>query len=69
MRALAAGAATARELARLRIPLGASLGDTCITDRLVGTDPDALRRAARGTLPGPRSESRLPELWDGKAAR
>ena len=41
----------------------------CGTNRLVGTDPDAMLRAARQVLHGPRPESRLPELWDGKAAR
>ena len=39
------------------------------TNRLVGTDPDRMLRAAREALHGPRPETRLPELWDGKAAR
>jgi len=42
---------------------------TCGTNRLVGTDPDAMLRAAREALHGPRPEFRSPELWDGKAAR
>ncbi len=41
---------------------------SCGTNRLVGTDPDAMLRAARESLHGPRPELRLPELWDGKAA-
>jgi UDP-N-acetylglucosamine 2-epimerase (non-hydrolysing) len=41
----------------------------CGTNRLVGTSPDAILRAARQVLHGPRLESRLPELWDGNAAR
>lgn len=40
----------------------------CGTNRLVGTDPDAMLRAAREALHGPWPEARLPELWDGKAA-
>ena len=39
------------------------------TNRLVGTDPDAMLRAAREALHGPRPESRLPALWDGNAAQ
>ena len=42
---------------------------SCGTNRLVGTDPDAILRAAREALHGPRPETRLPELWDGKAAQ
>jgi len=41
----------------------------CGTNRLVGTDPNALLRAAREALHGPRPETRLPALWDGNAAR
>ena len=41
----------------------------CGTNRLVGTGPDRMLRAAREALHGPRPESRLPELWDGKAAQ
>lgn len=39
------------------------------TNRLVGTDPANLLRAARAVLHGDRPPSRLPELWDGKAAQ
>jgi UDP-N-acetylglucosamine 2-epimerase (non-hydrolysing) len=39
------------------------------TNRLVGTDPEAMLRAARETLRGPRRAFKLPELWDGNAAR
>ena len=42
---------------------------TCGTNRLVGTSPDAMLRAAREALEGPRPETSLPELWDGKAAQ
>ena len=42
---------------------------SCGTNRLVGTDPNAMLRAAREALHEPRPESRLPELWDGKAAQ
>lgn len=38
------------------------------TNRLVGTDPQAMLAAAREALRGPRSQGRLPELWDGNAA-
>ena len=41
----------------------------CGTNRLVGTDPDVMLRAAREALHGPRPESKLPALWDGNAAR
>ena len=42
---------------------------TCGTNRVVGTDPDAMLRAAREALHGPRPVGRLPALWDGNAAR
>lgn len=38
------------------------------TNRLVGSDPLALLRAARDALNGMRGRYRLPELWDGRAA-
>jgi UDP-N-acetylglucosamine 2-epimerase (non-hydrolysing) len=38
------------------------------TNRLVGTDPKDLLRAARQVLRGPRRVGRLPALWDGRAA-
>ncbi len=40
----------------------------CGTNRLVGTDPLAMLSAAREILGGHRPASRLPELWDGRAA-
>jgi len=42
---------------------------TCGTNRLVGTDPEVLLRAARQALHDPRPERRVPALWDGGAAR
>ncbi|MBI3895517.1 MAG: UDP-N-acetylglucosamine 2-epimerase (non-hydrolyzing) [Acidobacteria bacterium] len=39
------------------------------TNRLVGSDPAHLLRSVRTVLQGDRSPSRLPELWDGKAAQ
>ncbi|MCK6530329.1 UDP-N-acetylglucosamine 2-epimerase (non-hydrolyzing) [Myxococcota bacterium] len=39
------------------------------TARLVGTDPAALPRAVAETLSRPRPGPRLPERWDGRAAR
>jgi UDP-N-acetylglucosamine 2-epimerase (non-hydrolysing) len=38
------------------------------TNRLVGTDPDAVLRAAREALAAPRPAPRVPPLWDGRAA-
>jgi UDP-N-acetylglucosamine 2-epimerase (non-hydrolysing) len=38
------------------------------TNCLVGTDPDAMLRAAGQALCGPRLAGRSPALWDGKAA-
>jgi len=40
----------------------------CGTNRLVGSDPEAMLRAAREVLAGWRPSGRLPELWDGQAA-
>ena len=37
------------------------------TNRLVGTNPDAIRRATLDALSGPRPEARRPPLWDGRA--
>ena len=42
---------------------------SCGTNRLVGTDPAVMLRAAREALHGPPSEYSLPKLWDGNAAR
>jgi UDP-N-acetylglucosamine 2-epimerase (non-hydrolysing) len=38
------------------------------TNRLVGSDPGAMLRAARQILNGDRPAGRRPELWDGNAA-
>jgi UDP-N-acetylglucosamine 2-epimerase (non-hydrolysing) len=38
------------------------------TNRLAGRDPDAILRATREALESRWDPSRLPELWDGKAA-
>jgi UDP-N-acetylglucosamine 2-epimerase (non-hydrolysing) len=42
---------------------------TCGTNRLIGTNPEAMLRAVRQVLRGPRRTGRLPALWDGKAAQ
>jgi UDP-N-acetylglucosamine 2-epimerase (non-hydrolysing) len=39
------------------------------TNRLIGTDPDAMLRFAKQVLREPPRNGRLPELWDGKAAK
>jgi UDP-N-acetylglucosamine 2-epimerase (non-hydrolysing) len=39
------------------------------TNRLVGSDPDRLRREARAILDGGGPAGGLPPLWDGQAAR
>lgn len=39
------------------------------TNRLVGSNPEALLRATRQVLRGPRRVGRLPALWDGRAAQ
>jgi UDP-N-acetylglucosamine 2-epimerase (non-hydrolysing) len=38
------------------------------TNILVGSDPEAVRRAARKILDGETKSGRVPELWDGSAA-
>lgn len=38
------------------------------TNQLVGSDPEALRRAARRVLDGEAKAGRVPALWDGRAA-
>jgi UDP-N-acetylglucosamine 2-epimerase (non-hydrolysing) len=38
------------------------------TNRVIGTDPEAIKREAMAALDGPKPEPRAPELWDGKAA-
>ena len=38
------------------------------TNRIVGNDPEAIRREARAALDGARSAGKAPELWDGHAA-
>jgi len=40
----------------------------CGTNRLIGTDPQAMLAAARQIATGYKSSGRLPELWDGHAA-
>jgi UDP-N-acetylglucosamine 2-epimerase (non-hydrolysing) len=39
------------------------------TNRLIGTNPEAMLRAARQVLRGPPRESQSPALWDGQAAQ
>jgi UDP-N-acetylglucosamine 2-epimerase (non-hydrolysing) len=39
------------------------------TNRLVGNDPEAIKREALDALERPISSARLPELWDGQTAR
>ncbi|HJT30482.1 MAG TPA: UDP-N-acetylglucosamine 2-epimerase (non-hydrolyzing) [Pirellulales bacterium] len=39
------------------------------TNRLVGMDPERIVDAALGVLHSPPSTGRVPELWDGQAAR
>jgi UDP-N-acetylglucosamine 2-epimerase (non-hydrolysing) len=38
------------------------------TNVLVGSDPDAVRRAAREILDGEQKPGRVPSLWDGRSA-
>jgi UDP-N-acetylglucosamine 2-epimerase (non-hydrolysing) len=38
------------------------------TNRIVGNDPEVIKREALAALDRPRSEARVPELWDGHAA-
>lgn len=38
------------------------------TNRLIGTNPEAILQAARGVLAEPMPSGRVPALWDGKAA-
>jgi UDP-N-acetylglucosamine 2-epimerase (non-hydrolysing) len=40
----------------------------CGTNKLVGVDPACILRAANAALEEPPGRSRIPELWDGKAA-
>ena len=42
---------------------------TCGTNRLVGTNPQKIVRAARMSLKKKTNSSRTPPLWDGKAAQ
>lgn len=39
------------------------------TNRLVGNDPETIKREATQALDYPRLAARVPELWDGHAAR
>jgi UDP-N-acetylglucosamine 2-epimerase (non-hydrolysing) len=39
------------------------------TNRVVGNDPDVIRREALAALEGQNRTGRVPELWDGHAAR
>ncbi len=39
------------------------------TNRLVGRDPETIRNEAFKILDGPAPEGRVPDLWDGSAAR
>lgn len=41
---------------------------TCGTNRIVGTDPDAIYQSWRDVVEGKWPRGELPELWDGKAA-
>jgi UDP-N-acetylglucosamine 2-epimerase (non-hydrolysing) len=38
------------------------------TNRIVGSDPDAILSEARKILSGEAPRGRVPELWDGRAA-
>ena len=38
------------------------------TNRLVGGDPEVIKREALAALDGRRTTGRVPEFWDGKAA-
>jgi len=38
------------------------------TNRIVGTDPEAIRAELRKVLDGPRQDARIPPMWDGGAA-
>jgi UDP-N-acetylglucosamine 2-epimerase (non-hydrolysing) len=38
------------------------------TNRIVGSDPDAIRAEARKILAGEGPKGRIPDLWDGRAA-
>lgn len=39
------------------------------TNQIVGRDPERIREAVRGILDGRAPEGRIPELWDGGAAK
>jgi UDP-N-acetylglucosamine 2-epimerase (non-hydrolysing) len=41
---------------------------TCGTNRIVGTDPDAIYQSWRDVVEGKWPRGELPELWDGRAA-
>jgi UDP-N-acetylglucosamine 2-epimerase (non-hydrolysing) len=38
------------------------------TNRLVGSDPETIKREALAALERPSPAPRAPELWDGRAA-
>jgi UDP-N-acetylglucosamine 2-epimerase (non-hydrolysing) len=38
------------------------------TNRVVGNDPEVIRREALAALDRPSNSARAPELWDGRAA-
>src|SRR4030042_3471595 len=38
------------------------------TNRIVGADPDVIRREVRRVLDGPTPRGRIPDRWDGEAA-
>lgn len=39
------------------------------TNRVIGSDPEVIKREAMAALDGPKPRPRAPELWDGKTAR
>ena len=39
------------------------------TNRIVGSDPEVIRAEVQKILAGGDSRGRIPELWDGQAAR
>ena len=53
-----------RRRERLQRPVTISEG----TNRIVGNDPEVIRREAFAALDGPPQRGRVPELWDGHAA-